>query len=34
MTGFQKNKDLVFEQVAQATKAANRSQEDVYKRQV
>ena len=29
MTGFQKNKDLVFEQVAQATKAANRSQESV-----
>lgn len=29
MTDFQKNKDLVFEQVAQATKAANRSQESV-----
>ena len=26
---FSKNKDLVFEQVAQATKAANRSQESV-----
>lgn len=29
MTDFQKNKDLVFEQVANATKAANRSQESV-----
>ena len=29
MTDFQKNKDLVFEQVAQVTKAANRSQESV-----
>lgn len=29
MTNFQKNKDLVFEQVANATKAANRSQESV-----
>lgn len=29
MTDFQKNKDLVFERVADATKAANRSQESV-----
>lgn len=29
MTDFQKNKDLVFEQVANATKVANRSQESV-----
>ncbi|WP_045798147.1 YggS family pyridoxal phosphate-dependent enzyme [Streptococcus equinus] len=29
MTDFQKNKDLVFGQVANATKAANRSQESV-----
>lgn len=29
MTDFQKNKDLVFEQVANASKAANRSQESV-----
>lgn len=29
MTDFQKNKDLVFEQVANATKAANRSQESI-----
>lgn len=29
MTDFQKNKDLVFEQVANATKAAKRSQESV-----
>lgn len=29
MTDFQKNRDLVFEQVANATKAANRSQESV-----
>lgn len=29
MTDFQKNRDLVFEQVANATKVANRSQESV-----
>ena len=29
MTDFKKNKDLVFEQVAQATQQANRSKESV-----
>ena len=29
MTDFQKNKDLVFEQVAQAAQAANRSKDSV-----